>query len=312
MRNKIYVILSVVALLLTFSVPIFAQEIKASQSTIKTLTVTVEMEGKANIPFLDEKDFLVSENGQRQEVISAVAASSGNAPLNLAIVIEEGLPQINREINALKEFVKGLPTGSQVMIAYVQNGRLAVQQPFTSSLTEASEKFRVVPTLMGNYTSPYWGLVESMKMFNGFREGRNEVLFISKGLDPFYGSNSNPSANPAIEQAIAIAERENITVFALYSPRADQLSSVGGRRRFLTVQGQNALIYMAERTGGEAFIGADGYVTFDAPLKEFGKLLDQQYLITYRSSMQTGKYRSIKVKTDYSNVKIRTVKGYNF
>src|SRR6185503_11759042 len=65
---------------------------------VKTITVTVDQKGRSSVPALDPEDFLVYEDGIQQKVISVSQATVNNAPLNIAIVVQEGLPQVNSEI----------------------------------------------------------------------------------------------------------------------------------------------------------------------------------------------------------------------
>ena len=128
------------------------------RQTAKTITVTVEQKGKAVPPALTQNDFFVYENGVKQEVISVSVANSENSPLNLAVVIQEGLPQVNSELKALKSFIKTLPAGSQVMVAYINGGFLDIRQPFTTNLEKATHKLRVVNDSTIN-ASPYLTLL---------------------------------------------------------------------------------------------------------------------------------------------------------
>lgn len=277
----------------------------ADKDRIKTITVTVEQKGRTRIPSLVAGDFLVYENGIEKEVLSAVPATNKKAPLNLAIVIQEGIPQINSEIKALKSFIRELPEGSQVMIAYINGGFIDVRQPFTDDLDRAAGRLRVVSSVTNVTTSPYIPLIDVMKRFNGFKHGRNEILFISSGFDPLVGARDLPTANIYLERAVKLAQQQNITVFSLFAP------STITRRSFIASNGQNSLNYLAEQTGGRAFLsGFSGFVTFDAPLIEFGKLLNQQYVITFKSANSGKRYSEVKVKTDYSNLKVRSVKEY--
>src|SRR5438552_9141886 len=139
---------------------------------VKTITVTIDQKGHTGMPALDRNDFLVYEDGSQREVLSVLPATDESAPLNLAIVIQEGIPQVNSEIKSLQKFISGLPEGSQVMIAYLNGNFIDVRQPFTTDIEKAAGKLRVVASSTNMPSSPYLSLIDVMKKFNGMNQGR--------------------------------------------------------------------------------------------------------------------------------------------
>lgn len=273
----------------------------ANPEQVKVVTVTVNTKNKTPLPELGKEDFLVSEAGSQKEILSVLPATNQTSPINLAIVVQEGLPQVNSEIDALKGFINNLPEGSQVMVTYLSGNFVKTLQPFTKDLNQATKQLRVVSSTTGIPSSPYVALIDVMKQFNGLNQGRNQVLFISSGVDSLVNGFSSPSSNIYLERAIKIAQQENISIYSLFS-------SNSSRRALFS--GQNNLNYLSEQTGGYAFIQGTGYVTFDAPLKEFRQMLDNQYVITYKSNNQAKGFRQVKITTDFSNIKVTTLKGY--
>src|SRR5947209_2712430 len=60
------------------------------------------------------------------------------APLNLAILVQDDLvSRVGSELDVTRAFIRSLPTGSRVMVAYVRAGSLQVRQEFTSDLDKA-------------------------------------------------------------------------------------------------------------------------------------------------------------------------------
>jgi VWFA-related protein len=296
--NKISVIASL-ALLSALFVNSSAFAGPPDSEKVKTITVTVEHKNRSMVPPLDKDDFVVYENGVQQDILSVAPAVGENAPLNLAVVVQENLPQVNSELKTLRNFITGLPKGSQVMVVYLNGNFVNVLQNFTGDLDKAAGRLRILSGVSGTPSSPYLALIDVMKKFNGKEMGRNEILFISNGIDLLNGFNESPRSNLYLEQAIKAAQKENITVFSLFAP------SRIPRRSFSVSLGQDALNYLSEQTGGRAFFsGLSGFVTFDAPLAEFKNLLDKQYVISYRSTTPDNAFREVKVKTDYSNLKI--------
>src|SRR6185295_8107902 len=71
------------------------------------------------------------------------AKTQVEAPLNLAILIQDDLvARVGNELNVTREFIRQLPAGSRVMVAYVRTGSLQVRQPFTDDLESAAKSLR--------------------------------------------------------------------------------------------------------------------------------------------------------------------------
>ena len=270
----------------------------ADNDNVKTVTVTVNQKNGSNE--LGVGDFQVSENGKSQQVLSVIPANDENAPLNLAVVIQEDNPQINSEIASLKSFIKGLPANSQVMVVYLSGNFVNVAKPFTADLADAAKSLHVVSGTFGGPSSPYISLIDVMKKFNGLHQGRNEILLISSGRDSLLGSTTR-NTNNYLDKSIKVAQKENITIYTIFSP--------AGRRG--GILGQNGLSALSEETGGYAFfMGSNGFVSFDAPLRDLTERLNNQYVIGYRSDNNDKSYRTLKVRTDSSNLKVEAAKGY--
>jgi hypothetical protein len=186
----------------------------ANPEQVKTVTVTVNTKNKMALPQLGKDDFLVSEAGRQKEVLSVSPATSQITPINLAIVIQEGSSQVNSELGSLRHFINSLPVGSKVMVTYLNGNFVQTVQPFTKNLDQATKKLRIVSSLSGTASSPYVALIDVMKQFNGMKQGRNQVLFISSGVDSLSGGFSSPSSNIYLERAIKIAQQENISIYS--------------------------------------------------------------------------------------------------
>src|SRR5438105_7154280 len=80
-----------------------------------------------------------------------VASAHGNSealrvrePLNIAILIQDDLTsRVGNELGVTKNFIRSLPAGSRVMVAYITAGSLQVRQPFTTDLNRAANSLRI-------------------------------------------------------------------------------------------------------------------------------------------------------------------------
>src|SRR6476619_4521656 len=89
-------------------------------------------------------------------------------PLNLAVLIQDDLvSQVANEIGVTKDFIRSLPQGSRVMVAYITAGSLQVRQPFTNDLDKAARSLRI-PTASraSSPFNPYVEVVDALKKFD--------------------------------------------------------------------------------------------------------------------------------------------------
>ena len=198
-------------------------------------------------------------------------------PLNLAILVQDDLiSQVGNELDATREFIRSLPSGSRVMVGYITTGSLQVRQPFTSDLDKAARSLRIPrSSTSASAYNPYIEVIEALRTFDANSKGKNAVLLISDGLDTSRGFDSFSSAHTVdLERAIKKANELSVAVYAFYAPSVGLTS----RSRLAASYGQNSLNRIADDTGGKAFFqGNTGFVTFDSYFKHLKETLNEQY-----------------------------------
>ena len=197
-------------------------------------------------------------------------------PLNLAILIQDDLTsQVSNELKVTRDFIKGLPRGSRVMVGYITTGTLQVRQPFTSDLDQAARSLRVVrSSTSASAFNPYVEVVEALRSFNNLN-GFNAVLLISDGLDTSRGFDVSSSGRTVdLDRAIKHANDRDVAVYTFYAPSVGLTS----RSRLAASYGQNSLNRLADETGGKAFFqGSSGFVTFDSYFENLKQTLNEQH-----------------------------------
>ena len=198
-------------------------------------------------------------------------------PLNLAVLVQDDLiPQVGNELGVTREFIRSLPQGSQVMVAYITAGSLQVRQPFTTDLEKAARSLRVpIGSTTASPFNPYVEVIEAMRKFKDESPNANAVLLISDGLDTSRGFDSTAAGHTLdIERAISEANKRRISVFSFYAPSVGLTS----RSRLAASYGQSSLNRLADETGGRAFFqGTTGFVTFDSYFDRLREQLNRQY-----------------------------------
>jgi hypothetical protein len=198
-------------------------------------------------------------------------------PLNLAVLIQDDLTsQVSNELRVTADFIRSLPSGSQVMVGYITTGTLQVRQPFTSDLDKAAHSLRVVRSSTSAASfNPYVEVIEALRNFNGNLKGQNAVLLISDGLDTSRGFDISSVTNSLdLERAIKHAKDRNVAVYTFYAPSVGLTS----HSRSAASYGQSSLNRLANDTGGKAFFqGTSGFVTFDSYFERLSETLNAQY-----------------------------------
>src|SRR6185436_20248607 len=89
--------------------------------------------------------------------VNAKETETVRVPLNIAILIQDDLTsQVANEIAVTKDFIRTLPAGSRVMVAYITSGSLQVRQSFTTELNLAAKSLRIpVASSAASAFNPY-------------------------------------------------------------------------------------------------------------------------------------------------------------
>ena len=198
-------------------------------------------------------------------------------PLNIAILIQDDLTsQVGNELGVTRDFIRSLPSGSRVMVAYITTGTLQVRQPFTTDLNRAANSLRIpVASTSASPFNPYVEVIEALKKFDPSWRGHNALLLISDGLDVSRGFDSTAAGHTLdIDRTINEATRRDVAIFSFYAPSVGLTS----RNRLAASYGQSSLNRVAHETGGRAFFqGTTGFVTFDSYFDRLRAELNRQY-----------------------------------
>ncbi len=252
----------------------------------------------------------VFENREEQEILSVRSVS--NQPLALAVLIQDDLDSnVNLQLKDIKEFIKQLPDGSRVMVAYIRSGTLQIRQSFTRDLDVAADSIRIVVSSSSVAPrSPYDGLISALNRFDGLPNGRRAVLMVSDGLDFSNGFlSASPGMSTDLERSVLAAQRRGVAVYAIYNSATH---TTGGDTRLVSF-GQGSLNKLAEETGGESFFqGFSNPVSFQPFFKRLDRALTRQFAITYLSTHMKSGYYKVAVESTNSEIRIDHPRGYYY
>src|ERR1043165_8265587 len=192
-------------------------------------------------------------------VLSAAQVSAKEAdaarvrvPVNIAILIQDDLTsQVANEIGVTKEFIRSLPEGSRVMVAYITSGHLQVRQSFTTDLDKAAKSLRIpLASTSASSFNPYIEVIEALKKFDS-NDQHNAVLLISDGLDTSRGFDSTAAGHTLdIDRTIREANKRNVSIFSFYAPTVGLTS----HSRLASSYGQSSLNRVSNETGGQTTV----------------------------------------------------------
>ncbi len=291
-------------------------ESSGQKQKVRTVSIPISIFTKQELKegqmseFVQADRLIVREDREEQAILSIRSVT--DAPLSLAVLIQEDLvSNFNLQLRDLAKFIRELPRGSRVMVAYMRGGNLQVRQRFTDDLEAAASSFRIVSSTANSAPrSPYDSVIDALDRFDALPAGRRAILMVSDGLDASQGiSGSTPGLSVDLDRAILRAQRRSVAVFSIYTPTS--LTENGNSS--LVLNGQGSLMKLSEETGGRAFFqGSLSPVSFLPFFRELRILLNRQFLLSYLSTHMKKGYHRVEVVSTNPEVKIEHPKGYYY
>ena len=233
-----------------------------------------------------------------------VTAFTQVVPANTQVVllIDDGLSRsAGIQLNDLRAFATSLPPATELMVGYMDNGRVETVVPFTTDHTEAASKIRVPTGIPGISASPYFCLSDFVKHWPGDEEGGSPlhkarfVMMITNGVDPYNGSTSLLNQDsPYVQAAIVDAQRAGVAVSSIY------YRDSGFRGGSASLSGQSYLEQVSQATGGEAYYqGTINPVSLTPFFKQFAAAISDTYIATFNAPARTkGREHMVQLKVD--------------
>jgi VWFA-related protein len=303
--------------ILSMTCSLIAQKPKGEEGQrVRTVSIPISIftkdelrQGQAE-ELIQADRLIVKEDREEQTILSI--RSVVDAPLALAILIQDDLtPSFNLQIRDLKKFIRNLPRGSRVMVAYMRGGSLQIRHKFTEDLDRAAESLRIVTSSAAVAPrNPFDSVIDALNRFDALPAGRRAILLVSDGLDTSGGiSGSTPGQSLDLDRAIQRAQRRSVSVFSFYSPAS--LTERGDTR--LILNGQGSLAKISDETGGRAFFqGSIAPISFEPFFRELTLLLNRQFLLSYLSTHMNRGYHRVEVMSTNPVIKIEHPKGYYY
>jgi hypothetical protein len=247
-----------------------------AQSGVPTQTVVTVMPKNANQPAsVSESQLQASIDGKRAQVTSFTPLTGERSGLQMVVLIDSSArASVTLQFNDLKNFIRSLPEGAQVGVAYMQNGRAVITQNITPDHNLAANALAIPNGVPGATGSPYFCLSDLVKNWpSGATTDRREVLMITDGVDLYYGRTYDPN-DPYVQSAITDSQRAGVLVHSIFYRDAGRFDS----GQWTEAGAQNYLQQVSQATGGRAYWqGFGNPVSFVPFLDDLHKRLANQY-----------------------------------
>jgi hypothetical protein len=241
--------------------------------------------------------------------ITAIARIRPNGT-QVALLIDDGLrTSVGRQLPDLKNFITSLPVGVEIFVGYMQNGRVATSQDFTTDHAAAAANLRLPLGSAGISASPYFCLSDFIKKWPG---GSSEdgtlltpkarfVMMLTNGVDPYNGSTSPMNqSSPYVDNAVRDAQRAGVAVYSIY------YGDAGIREGNASFSGQSYLLQVAQGTGGQAYYqGSGSPVSLTPFLKQFTKAMAESFVATFNAPANNNKLVDLKFSTTLPRTKVQ-------
>jgi Ca-activated chloride channel family protein len=265
------------------------------------LNVTVTDASNRYLTDLVAEDFLVYENGVKQE-IGYVSPTSLSLSVSLLLDSSASMDdKMGRTQEAASGFVQSLRPEDQAQVIDFDS-RVNVLAPFTNSKADLEKA--IASTVAGGSTSLYTAIYIALRELKktetrGVEDlRRRAVIVLSDGEDT--------SSLVSYDEVLELAKRTETAVYAIGIRSKEPTGSGRG-----SGQTDFALRQLTTQTGGRVFFpkSADELKAIYALISQE---LSSQYLVGYTSSDQKrdGAWRRINVRTSRPGATARTRMGY--
>lgn len=271
-----------------------------------TLTATVGDRSGRPIPTLEKDDFVIYEDGVRQDM---AFFRKEDDPVSVGILFDTSgsmVDKIDEVKDAVIHFIETINSQDDIFLMQFSTEAFVVQD-FTD---DRQRLLRAIGRLRGRgSTSLYEAIVRGLAYVQGGRHKKKALLVITDGNDT--------SSEIGLEQAIALAQRAEVLIYCLGIGHGER-GSFGHREGvFRDTVDVDALLAFTDVTGGKAFLlqGAhfkQGVDQIDQACQQVAAELRQQYTLGYypNNKKRDGTYRRIQVEVKNRDFTVRSREGY--
>ena len=262
--------------------------------------ILVNVDAKSAPPAVT--DLTIDVNGHKEPLSAWTPVAPNGA--QVAVLIDDGIREsVGSQLDTIRIWIQHLPAGTEVLVGYMENGRVVADQGFTADHALAASGVHLPQGIPGDSASPYFCLSDFVKKWPvaGDTQPANAVptigsyptqanarkarfvLMLTNGVDPYNGSTSPLNQDsPYVATAVEDAQRAGVAVYSIY------YADAGFRGNHGSFSGQSYLSQLSQGTGGTPYFEGTGSPVSLAPfLANFQRAISETYIATFEAP--TGK-----------------------
>jgi Ca-activated chloride channel homolog len=280
---------------------VFAQGTFRAGVDLVSVNVTVTDKDLRYVPDLDRDDFMVLENGVRQNL---TFFGRTDVPLEMALLIDTSA-----------SMDRAMTTAQEAAIGFVQQLRssdLATVVDFDSTVRTlqgltrdgAALEAAIRETRAGGATALFNAVYITLKELN--KRPRNEQGRPRRLAMVVLSDGDDTSSVVSFDDVLELASRSDTVIYTIGLGARDPMT-----RRLGNQDGDFVLKRLAQQTGGRAFFPLEAK-DLAAVYSEIKAELAYQYSLAYESTnaITDGNFRQIAVRVSRPDVVVRTRPGY--
>ena len=266
------------------------------------IVATVTDERGRYIPNLTGEDFLLEEDGRRQEI--AHFSQDRDIPVSVGVVLDTSGSmerKLRMAVNAVDRFAQRIDKDDEIFVMTFA-AEPVLRQDFTTDRTKPFQSLRRLFATGG--TALYDAVREGLAKVRFGRHSKRALLVITDGQDT--------SSYVKLDQVLRMIRESELLVYGLGIRPAPYSRRTATKRDEVDM---NVLRSFAENSGGGAFLLGEGLVgeqntLLDKVLDKVADELRSQYTLGYYPARaDDGRYHSIRLRTK-SGYLVRARKGY--
>lgn len=287
-------------LLIIASANAFSQNNEYNQGQGNAVVTVLPAQGVSS-PVVSKDELAVKVNGKSAEISKWERLQDSNAPIQLVVMIDDSARgSLSNQFGDIVQFVKSLPPGAEVAVAYMDNGRANLAGQFSKDRAAVARELRMPVGTPGISGSPYFCLSDLAHHWPSHDvTARRVVVMLTNGVDN-YEYRYNPE-DPYLQAAIHDAVRSRISVYSIFwSGRG----AFGGGW-YAANDGQNLLAQLTAATGGYSYWqGVGNPVSLQPYFKDLNRRLNNQYSLSFTVPLPNGpKVESLSLRASGTSAK---------
>lgn len=260
---------------------------------VNLVELPISVTDSAGVPVTDlkQESFTIFENGKPQRISSFHFAS--NLPISVGVLLDHSGSMEKRIKDAREaaiQFFRNIirPADRAFFAGFAFDSRNIA--PFVSDISLIEAQVTNSPEAAGG-TALYDAIITGLYRFRSV-QGRKALIIITDGEDT--------SSRLAYEDMLTYARAARVPLYF-----------IGIGLGFADISGTSKMKGLATETGGVVYLIKDVKLLEEA-YRRLESDLRSQYLVSYHteSSRKDQKYRTVEVKVDRADARVRTIRGF--